>query len=305
MNHSRSRARGFTLIELLVVIAIIAILAAILFPVFAQAKEAAKKTADLSNMKNIVLSTQMYMSDYDDVHVMLRNSGPANWGCGGAPIVNCEQVSSAHNMLNPYVKNRDIWKGPQDSLQRNDCPSTGPNTPGGSISYVFTRYHPNWQTSGSYGVMGWDSTPASYPNPTNNAGWSPSLGGSQIGAPAATIFMVPLYVTWSYWNGLMQHRNDQRWLVWDSAQATAAGAPNASLYISSWPKVDNYAGAWCGAGDAMSVGAYNGQTNFGFADGHVKTMKRDQTTDRQWLLNMATATANKSKNLLHFDEQFK
>ena len=305
MNHSRIRARGFTLIELLVVIAIIAILAAILFPVFAQAKEAAKKTADLSNMKNLVLSTQMYMADYDDIHVMLRNGSP-RWGCSGASIVNCEQVNSAHNMLNPYVKNRDIWKGPQDSMQRNDCPSVGPNTPGGSISYVFTRHHPSWQTSasvlGSYGIMGWDSTPA---GGGFNANWSPSLGGSSIGSPAGTIFMVPLYVSWSYWNGLMQHRRDQRWLVWDSAQATAAGVPEATLYISSWPKVDNYSGAWCGAGDAMSVGAYNGQSNFGFADGHVKTMKREQTADRQWLLNMTTAVANNSKNLMHFDERFK
>jgi prepilin-type N-terminal cleavage/methylation domain-containing protein len=58
--------RGFTLIELLVVIAIIAILAAILFPVFAQAKEAAKKTQTLSNVKNIGLANLMYSSDYDD-----------------------------------------------------------------------------------------------------------------------------------------------------------------------------------------------------------------------------------------------
>ena len=60
------RNRAFTLIELLVVIAIIAILAAILFPVFAQAKEAAKKTQSLSNVKQIVLGTMMYLGDYDD-----------------------------------------------------------------------------------------------------------------------------------------------------------------------------------------------------------------------------------------------
>src|ERR1700722_472493 len=58
--------KGFTLIELLVVIAIIAILAAILFPVFAQAKLAAKKSSDLSNLKQIALSTFLYLNDYDD-----------------------------------------------------------------------------------------------------------------------------------------------------------------------------------------------------------------------------------------------
>src|SRR5437868_6067123 len=65
-ERSQSKRQGFTLIELLVVIAIIAILAAILFPVFAQAKAAAKKTSCLSNQKQIALATQIYAGDYDD-----------------------------------------------------------------------------------------------------------------------------------------------------------------------------------------------------------------------------------------------
>ena len=65
-NHPMKDRRGFTLIELLVVIAIIAILAAILFPVFAQAKEAAKKTACLSNLKNLSVAAILYAGDADD-----------------------------------------------------------------------------------------------------------------------------------------------------------------------------------------------------------------------------------------------
>ncbi|MCW5942428.1 MAG: prepilin-type N-terminal cleavage/methylation domain-containing protein [Fimbriimonadaceae bacterium] len=297
-THNHRTRKAFTLIELLVVIAIIAILAAILFPVFAQAKQAAKKTADLSNIKQTMLGVLMYNNDYDDQFVMLRNSAP-RWGCNGAAIVNCEQVNSGHNMTAPYIKSRDIWASPQDGLQRNDCPDVGPNTPGGTVSYVYTRYHPNHLTNasfrGSFGVAGWDSTPAAG---GFNANWNNSLNGSALGAPASTIFLHPLYCTWTYWNGLMQHRNDTRWVIFNAAQM------GTTLAISEYPVVDSYAGAWCGPGDAMSVGAYNGTVNYGFVDGHAKGMKRAQVADIQWATDMAGAEANNKRNLMHYDERY-
>src|SRR5512138_372466 len=70
------RNRGFTLIELLVVIAIIAILAAILFPVFARAREKARQTSCLNNMKQLGTASMMYLSDYDERH-------PSRWLCCG------------------------------------------------------------------------------------------------------------------------------------------------------------------------------------------------------------------------------
>ena len=73
------KRRGFTLIELLVVIAIIAILAAILFPVFAQARESARKTSCINNMKQLALGLTMYRTDYDG-----RDPGPGNQGCDNA-----------------------------------------------------------------------------------------------------------------------------------------------------------------------------------------------------------------------------
>jgi prepilin-type N-terminal cleavage/methylation domain-containing protein/prepilin-type processing-associated H-X9-DG protein len=86
--------KGFTLIELLVVIAIIAILAAILFPVFAQAKTAAKKTTALSSVKQISTAWQIYASDYDDLAV--------NVSSGGAQGVH---RTDFWVVMQPYVKN--------------------------------------------------------------------------------------------------------------------------------------------------------------------------------------------------------
>ncbi|RYG24035.1 prepilin-type N-terminal cleavage/methylation domain-containing protein [bacterium] len=293
--------RAFTLIELLVVIAIIAILAAILFPVFAQAKAAAKKTQDLSNLKNLATATQLYMGDYDDIFPMLRN-GPSNWGCGGANPVNCEQTNSAHNALNPYIKSRAIWESPNDSLQRNDCPSVGPNTPGGKVSYVFSIYKDDWATSTKYGLLGWDSFNAA--TGKNNAAASLNSQSGTAIMSADTILLTPLYVTWSYWNGLMQYRNNPAWLAFDSTWATAHGAPSPTLFISEFPKVDNYAGAWCGAGDAMSVGAFNGVVNYAFADGHAKAMKRNSVMDPRWATDINAAIAARAKNLYHFDATY-
>lgn len=95
-----SNNKAFTLIELLVVIAIIAILAAILFPVFAQAKAAAKKTSDLSNVKQLGTSANIYATDYDD------SVGPAdNYGV----FVASYQLAVE---MNPYVKSNSLWKSP-------------------------------------------------------------------------------------------------------------------------------------------------------------------------------------------------
>ena len=92
--------RGFTLIELLVVIAIIAILAAILFPVFARAREKARQTSCLSNIKQIGLSCHMYFSDYDENLLHYRHELPGD-----------TSISWRH-MVEPYVKNSQIFVCP-------------------------------------------------------------------------------------------------------------------------------------------------------------------------------------------------
>ena len=100
--------KGFTLIELLVVIAIIAILAAILFPVFAQAKLAAKKTADLSNAKQIGTATQIYLGDSDDNNPMVAYTTDGNGQIPGTG----SNMYSVFDALQPYTKNKDMFSSP-------------------------------------------------------------------------------------------------------------------------------------------------------------------------------------------------
>ncbi|MGD9497690.1 MAG: prepilin-type N-terminal cleavage/methylation domain-containing protein [Armatimonadota bacterium] len=107
---SRGRA-GFTLIELLVVIAIIAILAAILFPVFAKAREKAKQASCLSGMKQMALAFLMYRSDYDDLHPYYR-FGP------GSPGRFHPQYQWWPEMVEPYTKNLDIMHCPCSKRHR-------------------------------------------------------------------------------------------------------------------------------------------------------------------------------------------
>jgi prepilin-type N-terminal cleavage/methylation domain-containing protein len=78
-GYTSKSQRGFTLIELLVVIAIIAILAAILFPVFAQAREKARQISCLSNLKQIGLGFKMYAQDYDELFPMGNLSREVDW----------------------------------------------------------------------------------------------------------------------------------------------------------------------------------------------------------------------------------
>ena len=117
--------RAFTLIELLVVIAIIAILAAILFPVFAQAKAAAKKASDLSNVKQANTATQMYLTDYDDLFPLQagRRTDNGQWNYNSRALVPADwstvidqrsitAPSLPVNSIQPYCKNLDLFLMP-------------------------------------------------------------------------------------------------------------------------------------------------------------------------------------------------
>lgn len=98
-----SARKAFTLIELLVVIAIIAILAAILFPVFARAREKARQTSCASNLKQLGLSLAMYAQDYD---------GGLPWHCRAIPN---DSSTGWNTQLYPYVRNEELYHCPSDA----------------------------------------------------------------------------------------------------------------------------------------------------------------------------------------------
>ena len=130
MSSSSRRSgapRAFTLIELLVVIAIIAILAAILFPVFAQARAAARQTSCLSNVKQTALGAMMYSQDYDEMYPRMDNNGSCTYGIAGCQppdwdnmnlTGNCpgctraQQIEASNvgffGVIQPYLKNYQI-----------------------------------------------------------------------------------------------------------------------------------------------------------------------------------------------------
>ena len=258
---SRSRQRGFTLIELLVVIAIIAILAAILFPVFAQAREKARQASCISNQKQLLTAALMYQQDYDESLHRIRNWNFARQGADWA--------WGAEDAIQPYVKNLGVFKCPSDFFPRDDCDPTY----GFPISYSWTHYQSNAQRE-CHGSHAYYNTQS-------------SISNAQIGAPGDTIVLYELWTTASYSEGYSYWR----WNNANIATPTFALAPNYFTFT------------WCSSkpGQArMAIGAHNGMTTFGFADGHVKPVKRER------VMTVVGGNWNQSApNLIHWDSRYK
>lgn len=228
------RQRGFTLIELLVVIAIIAILAAILFPVFSKVRESARRTACLSNMKQLGLAFMQYNQDYDE-----KFTGSPYYGEGWA------------GKVYPFIKSKAVFICPDDSTQPL------PNTYGtDQISY----------TANSYVVC--PTTVGKANNTSDTTAISSTL--AQMTAPATTVLLYEGQTVTSGYNGpgtgkywqsnyaYLDNPTEQQSLVGDGS--------------SNWYTVPMEVGRHApDSPDATGV-VRSGRLNFLAADGHAKNL---------------------------------
>ena len=262
---------GFTLIELLVVIAIIAILAAILFPVFAQAKQAAKKTADLSNVKNIGLGFMLYNGDNDDCCPFIRDVRVFATDFTGPSEITWKDLTY------PYIKNGggrvnsvgQVFTTPTDGgifqspLAKypwsNVGPASGRNPAGaGDESTRFPRSYAVNNEAGANelgGLQMW--WPANYTDsPQYNQ--RPGTGNmTSLNSPATTIMLAPT-----------------KTFLLDVDHSTAL----ERTYTESGSSTGD---SGAGYGGLMTDGG--GGANFAYFDGHAKNSKISQTlTNDGW-----------------------
>lgn len=268
------KKRAFTLIELLVVIAIIAILAAILFPVFAQAKLAAKKASTISNIKQASLGLIMYCGDVDDVFPM------AEYGDSDINHPHTTWTTTTY----PYVKSGDMGT---DSLGQKVCtgkdgifkdvagPSVNP-TDVASEGYYF----------GVNRLICADNYDGGQPWFDGNGQVIPSLSQTEIDAPAEKILVAtkglndpstkwnyPWFVDWQfqYIDSIATTPGNENTVYRDGDTSQTPGSPVYSPTYDTDCNGSN-AGAWeCAAHPRYR---YSQTGVFGYTDGHAKAIKR-------------------------------
>ena len=294
--------KGFTLIELLVVIAIIAILAAMLFPVFARARESARKIQCLSNIKNIAIAVQMYLVDYERMPPSEHRPEVLNFYMDVAEadsVTDCVWEAGIKGnpylkwpvILDEYVRNRDVWRCPsartfqatavinpyggdwfarvQDLYAANDacspfmqCGSPYPPGWGGSTTDSWIQ-----QACGGVG---------SFERGINGLNGNLDMKTSRIDDPARWLVVCEVQGndTWSTFIIAYGDMCKLGCATLDTKYSIGDCEPDVDWVNCSWSQE-------CGAGDPMMGedaqlrkpwARHLGGTNLGFADGHAAWM---------------------------------
>jgi len=293
-----SRRRGFTLIELLVVIAIIAILAAMLFPVFARARESARKIQCLSNVKNIAAAMAMYFTDYDRFPPAESDANVIAWfrDCGGDTRPGCCPTQANPYLrwpviLDEYVRNREVWR----------CPSAKmPAYPASVMPY------PNWFQQFSdpakhYGAC-CDMWPVGWGGTATDTDQNVCAGGQKPGADTGAVeFGIAMFEhlhgkSLSVVNDAAKHVvvNDAVNTPWwgmveqmafpDICRARWGGAVdwgcaadwgNCSWTVDCGISLDMINKFWTDSTYRKQYARHLGGSNIGFLDGHARWMAAD------------------------------
>jgi prepilin-type N-terminal cleavage/methylation domain-containing protein/prepilin-type processing-associated H-X9-DG protein len=250
----RQTAKGFTLIELLVVIAIIAILAAILFPAFAKAREAARRSSCSSNLKQIGIGIMQYTQEYDESYPNGMGSNfDNNWASN----------------TQPYIKSIDVFRCPSETSSAFPSGITIGGYYGAPISYagnalIVYRNGANRNLGILGASQGWiadvPTKMATVQRPSDTIMVAEKLNGDVMGHTGNTV------ANFSFWCPASLFTNEGFWDAPFGPQEIPDGTKGPST-SGNYPN---------GANGAVST-PHLDTANFLFADGHVKSMKPSAT----------------------------
>jgi prepilin-type N-terminal cleavage/methylation domain-containing protein len=273
------KKQAFTLIELLVVIAIIAILAAILFPVFAQAKVAAKKTQSLSNAKNQTMAVIMYTGDVDDSNPFSEYGKYENDNAAGPQI-------QWYTAVNPYMK----------SGKQSNAPGVNGVVYGGDAIWQDPMYARPTQNQ-HYGINS-DIAPGNYNRLPTDPGLKKAINNSIIESPAEKVLIMNKSVNGCDWSYPYLAAEEWYWTPFTAPINKIPTRDGSEIASGQLPRdnntflnrdASNFACQFPSATRDEELGQtprfrYNGTSVAAWADGHASIVKRGQL---QWYKNIA------------------